>query len=332
MKFTGPGREGLPKDISFVIDGGWLLYRVPNWRKGITFERICQLYKEYVILHYGRNTTVIFDGGYECPSTKDTTHLRRSKGRKGKQVRFNKQMKLSMKEDFLLNKSNKQRFQEMLTEIMNEGPLSAIQALGDADGLIVSTALDLSKERPIAIVGEDTDLLVLALQHSTEEHEIFLTAPAKLISTTKPKLWDIAHVRGKLEERCGYMALVHALLGCDTTSRIQNIGKRLAFLKLLFDLSFKNNADTFYKTDVSSNDVINAGEKLLLMIFGGKEESLNELRFSKFCQKVATSTGVVNPESLCPTSNAAGLHSLRVYNPGQNVLRILRKIRENRNR
>ena len=65
LKFAGPGRESLPEDISFVIDSGWLLYRIPNWRKATTFESICQFYKEFVILHYGRNTTVVFDGGYE---------------------------------------------------------------------------------------------------------------------------------------------------------------------------------------------------------------------------------------------------------------------------
>ena len=53
------------------------------------------------------------------------------------------------------------------------------------------------------------------------------------------------------------------------------------------------------------------------MIFGAKEKTLNKLRFSKFCHKVATSTVAVTPESLCPTSDAAGLHSLRVYHQVQ---------------
>ena len=62
-------------------------------------------------------------------------------------------MKLSMKKDDLLsNKSNKQHFLEKLAEKMNEGPISAVKALGDADRLIVFTGL-----------GEDTDLLVLTL-------------------------------------------------------------------------------------------------------------------------------------------------------------------------
>ena len=51
---------------------------------------------------------------------------------------------------------------------MNEGLISAVQALGDAERLIVSTALDLSKNHPVAIIGEDTDLLVLTLQQRDE--------------------------------------------------------------------------------------------------------------------------------------------------------------------
>ena len=114
-------------------------------------------------------------------------------------------------------------------------------------------------------------------------------------------------MRDKLGERCGHMALVHAILGCDTTSRIQNIGKRLAFLKLLSGKTFKRNIDTFYKRGFSSKDVINAWEKLLLVIFGGREDILC---FSKCCQKVAKSNWVITPESFCPTADAAGLHFL----------------------
>ena len=91
-------------------------------------------------------------------------------------------MKLSMKkEEFLLNTSNKQRFLEKLIEIMNEGSLTAIQAPGEADLLIVSTALDLSMKHHVAIVGEDIDLLALTLQYATAEQELFLTAPPLLL-------------------------------------------------------------------------------------------------------------------------------------------------------
>ena len=110
---------------------------------------------------------------------------------------------------------------------MNKSPLTSIQAPSEADILIASTALHLSVKHPVVIVSEDTDLLALTLQHPSDEHEIFLTAPPKLNSKTTQKL--------------------------------------------LVDESFQKYADTFYKKAVSSEDVIIAREKLLLMIFGGAE-------------------------------------------------------------
>ena len=66
-----------PKNASFVIDGESLLQKIQGWPKGSTFKSICKLYKDYVLKH-GAGTTVVFDGGYDKPSTKDTT-LRRTK-------------------------------------------------------------------------------------------------------------------------------------------------------------------------------------------------------------------------------------------------------------
>ena len=81
-KFAGPGCATLAKGCLHVLDGGTLLSRVQNWKKGITFEHIYQWYKEYVIRHYGNNTTIVFNGGYEVPSTKDTEHCEEVKEEK----------------------------------------------------------------------------------------------------------------------------------------------------------------------------------------------------------------------------------------------------------
>ena len=79
--------------------------------------------------HYGTGTTVVFDGGYDKPSTKDSTHLRRTKFKRGRQVNFTESMTLKMKkDDFLLNKVNKQRFLELLSNEINCGELISKQA------------------------------------------------------------------------------------------------------------------------------------------------------------------------------------------------------------
>ena len=102
-----------PKNASFVIDGGYLLQKIQGWPKGSTFKSICKLYKDYVLKCTVQMVLVPlwFDGGYDKPSTKDTTHLRRSKFRRGVVVHFTENMIFNMKKnEFLLNKVNKQHF------------------------------------------------------------------------------------------------------------------------------------------------------------------------------------------------------------------------------
>ena len=310
----------VPSDTSYVLDGGCLLQKIQGWSKGQTFDSIFKLYTDYVARHYGIGTAVVFDGGYNKSSTKDTTHLRRTKFKKGKEVQFSKSMTLNIKkDDFLLNKNNKQHFLELLCEHFNNKGFVATQASGDAELDIVKAALRSSELQPTILIGEDTDLLMLLLYHSNDCHDIYFTSEKKSNMKKKTKLWDIAMVRKALgHDVCKRILLIHALLGCDTTSRIYGVNKASSFKQVFNDEEFCKNVDVFCSQVANTTDVINAGEKLLLVILGAKtEKSLDELRLMKFTRKIATSTNAVVPESLGPTSDAARFHSLRVYNQVQ---------------
>ena len=122
---------------------------------------------DYVLKQYGERTTIVLDGYYGKPFTKDTTHVRRTKSKKGISVHFTGEIKLNMKtNEFLTNLENKQRFMEMLVIKMNEAKLIAIQSSGDADVLIVQTVVSSAATKPTVIIGEDTDLLILLLHHA----------------------------------------------------------------------------------------------------------------------------------------------------------------------
>ena len=109
-------KTALPTDVQYVLDGGALLHRIP-WNKGSTFSEIFKTYSDYVLNKYGE-AIVVFDG-YEVASTKDLTHMRRSKGKSGPIVSFTPDMKLSGTKDlFLSNKTNKQNF---VTKIQLQG-------------------------------------------------------------------------------------------------------------------------------------------------------------------------------------------------------------------
>ena len=75
------------QDTHYVLDGGSLLQRLP-WTVASTFDEVCQSFKNYLLnnCRTAENITVVFDGGYLVPSIKNSTHIRRSKGRLGRNI------------------------------------------------------------------------------------------------------------------------------------------------------------------------------------------------------------------------------------------------------
>ena len=84
--------------------------------------------------------------------------------------------------------------------------------------------------------------------------------------------------------------------------------------KFITDEKFKTSLLPFSSDGCSQTEVAEAGERVLLMLYGGNVDSnLNDLRYSMFCKKTSVNTKAVQPETLPPTSNAAFFHSCRVY-------------------
>ena len=234
-------------ELKHVVDGGYLLHKVP-WQKGSTYDVICSNYIKYVLKHYGEDT-IVFDGYDGTPSTKDTAHIRRSKGKLGKPVVVTGNMRLNMtKQDFLLNLTNKQTFITILGDKMNNSKLRCIHANGDADTLLVQTAIQCSTRCQTVVIGQDTNLLILLLYHANIEYEkIYFTSTAK--KTTKKLeqvVWNIADVKVELgQELCKSILVLHALLGCDTTSRLFNTGKGKSVICFQKDINFRKNVEIF---------------------------------------------------------------------------------------
>ena len=117
---------------------------------------------------------------------------------------------------------------------------------------------------------------------------------------------------------CANLPFVHAILGCDSTSMLYNIGKPLALKKLQSSRVFTTIAATFMQEDSSNEDIVQSGEVALVLLYGGNEdERLDALRYKRFRENVASSTKYVEARSLPPTSAAAKFHSLRVYYQAQ---------------
>lgn len=113
---------------------------------------------------------------------------------------------------------------------------------------------------------------------------------------------------------CSSILFLHAVLGCDTTSRLYGIGKNKAVVKVKNDVFFARQAEVFVDSRSSPENVIEAGNHALVSLYNGAEdETLNSLRLRMFYEKTARSTAALEPRTLPPTSGAAKYHSLRVY-------------------
>ena len=129
-----------------------------------------------------------------------------------------------------------------------------------------------------------------------------------ILQTLKVELW---------QEICKSILVLHALLGCNTTPRLFNIGKGKSVICFQKDFNFRKNVEIF-DNECTTEDIIKAGEKLLLTIYGSKKESsLNELRSNKFYQKISSSMKFIEPQYLNATSASASFHILRVYHQVQ---------------
>lgn len=125
-------------------------------------------------------------------------------------------MALVGREQFLSNSSNKSRLIDASREKFAEYGISTLQAKEDADVLIVKTAVKKGAERRpgaghVFIVGEDVDLLVLLLYHSSGE-AVKLFKPSRNMKT-RSKLYcphEIKKANPNLEH---YILFLHAFSG-----------------------------------------------------------------------------------------------------------------------
>ena len=104
---------------------------------------------------------------------------------------------------------------------------------GDTDYLIVMTSKESAKHRNTVLTGEDTNLLVLLIHHSTGiKNDLYMQSEPKVSKATTTKVLNINILRNKLgTDICESILFLHAFSGCDITSRIYGVSK-LAVLSL----------------------------------------------------------------------------------------------------
>ncbi|KAJ8364405.1 hypothetical protein SKAU_G00132360 [Synaphobranchus kaupii] len=262
-------------------------------------------------------TTIVFDGYEEGPSIKDNTHQRRANNIPYPIVSFTAETEFSgKKEEFLSRDINKQRLIQMLSEELTERDCTVINAPGDADVDIVKAAVDASRLHTTTLIGEDTNLLVLLLYYAQGDNKRLYFRSDKSKADGSFKVYDINLLKEILgHDMCSQLMFIHAVTGCDTTSRIFGIGKKTAFQKFVKgDPVLQSFANAFTVPNQTPEVIDDLGSQVMAVLFGGKcTDSLATMRYNIFSKRVVSASSPVTPERLPPTESATKLHCRRAY-------------------
>lgn len=113
-----------------------------KWQLDEKFETLCNHYIRYLRNNYGNNVIVVFDGYRNINCTKSAERYRRSLKNASTDLIFDENMPLKIRQEkFLANSNNKSRFIEMLRKKLADNNIFSCQAEGDADTLIIQTAI-----------------------------------------------------------------------------------------------------------------------------------------------------------------------------------------------
>ena len=150
--------------------------------------------------------------------------------------------------------------------------------------MIYLLACSSAKDKP-TVVADHTDVFQLIPPLTLLNYIIYMGTSRQIISiTTLKNNLDHSLVRSLL--------FMHAISGCDTTSRPYGIGK-VTVLSMYAALS--RAADMFLS---AKSDIVKLGEKALLVIRGCTSSlTLNDSCVARLLQRVATSTQCVYRKS-----------------------------------
>ncbi len=113
---------------------------------------------------------------------------------------------------------------------------------------------------------------------SDDSHDIYFR-PEPKASSKVHSVWHVKEVKHQFagDVVCRNLLFLHAITGCDTTSRLYGVGKATALKKLKNAHYLMEQAKVFGCRSTVS-DIVTAGEKALVILFGGKPGiSLNKM-------------------------------------------------------
>lgn len=149
----------------------------------MTFRQLLNIYVQYVLQAYGKDSIVVFDNYPKKPATKDEAHMRRA-GSSPRELL----VKVS-KTHFFANKANTQMFINLLSKYLYSNGIKCIHAEADADRSLVLTTIKSANDTVTVVNSEDTDVLILLLHLTPKEINDIVFVP---------------HIRENCKKKCAY--------------------------------------------------------------------------------------------------------------------------------
>jgi hypothetical protein len=134
----------------------------------------------------------------------------------------------------------------------------------------VSHALKVAETCDTVVVADDTDLMILLCHHAISNHKKLYFHPEAKSGQQQPYMdnMDIHKARSELGDQvCRDLLFVHAILGCDTTSRLFGFGKAVGLKLIQTNQTFIEQAKVFNRAGCTQNEVAAAGEKAILCLY-----------------------------------------------------------------
>ena len=220
---------------------------------------------------------VVFDGYGNGASTKDHEHRRRNKGMAFPYVKIELDMVAHNKQnDFLSNKLNKSQFISVLGNCLQTKGFIFHQSSNDADTLIVKCAIELALAGNVCtVIADDTDILLM-YDFQPYMADIFLFSIASKCSKSGQKIVSLKNVIDITDLFIKENILfAHAWSGCDTTSSTYGHGKSTILKYLKENKEVQETSQIFSDYSASHLEILEAGIRLFLLLYGAKETTLN---------------------------------------------------------
>ena len=151
-----------------IVDGGAALHKAP-WTIQSTYTELADAFVRFILSKHSYNERihVVFDGYDDALSLKNLEHTRRGHKILATNVALTSESKVTAtREAFLCNTNNKKQFIKLLCQKLLDHGITNSVSVGDADVLIVKTAVEYAKDyEKVVVASDNTDILIMLIHH-----------------------------------------------------------------------------------------------------------------------------------------------------------------------